>query len=239
MFNTILFDLDGTLLPLDQNLFIKNYFKALASYFAPLGFDVPKLLGVVEQATALMFKNDGSATNEEVFWKYFLKEFGGTPADYEPLFEKFYTSAFDFAKNGSPEANPLVRPCIELLKSKGYELILATNPVFPQIATKRRISWAGLEPELFSYITTYDNCTYTKPSHEYYKEILRKCGKTPSECLMVGNDVKEDMSIASLGFDTYLIKDYLINTDNLPIKSEKQGSFTDFYEFAKNIKSIQ
>ena len=38
----ILFDLDGTLLPMDQNHFVKTYFGALAKKLAPLGYDPEK-----------------------------------------------------------------------------------------------------------------------------------------------------------------------------------------------------
>ncbi len=41
---TVLFDLDGTLLPMDQDLFIKAYFKGLAARLAPHGYDPAALI---------------------------------------------------------------------------------------------------------------------------------------------------------------------------------------------------
>ena len=35
---TILFDLDGTLLPMDQDIFVKDYFGRLAKKLAPIGY---------------------------------------------------------------------------------------------------------------------------------------------------------------------------------------------------------
>ncbi len=35
----VLFDLDGTLLPMDQDIFVKTYFKGLAKALAPHGYD--------------------------------------------------------------------------------------------------------------------------------------------------------------------------------------------------------
>ena len=35
----ILFDMDGTLLPMDQNVFMKHYFGEMAKVLAPLGID--------------------------------------------------------------------------------------------------------------------------------------------------------------------------------------------------------
>ena len=39
MLSTVFFDLDGTLLPMDQDAFTKDYFKRLAGKLAPLGYE--------------------------------------------------------------------------------------------------------------------------------------------------------------------------------------------------------
>ena len=39
MIKTILFDLDGTLLPMDQDAFTKAYFKSLSEYLLPFGYE--------------------------------------------------------------------------------------------------------------------------------------------------------------------------------------------------------
>ncbi len=39
MLKTILFDLDGTLLPMDQDEFIRDYFQRLAQKVSPLGYE--------------------------------------------------------------------------------------------------------------------------------------------------------------------------------------------------------
>ena len=38
-YRAIFFDLDGTLLPMDQDAFVKRYFGILSKYFAAVGFD--------------------------------------------------------------------------------------------------------------------------------------------------------------------------------------------------------
>ena len=38
MLKAVLFDLDGTLLPMDQNVFAKAYFTKLSQYICPLGY---------------------------------------------------------------------------------------------------------------------------------------------------------------------------------------------------------
>ncbi|MDD5919413.1 MAG: hypothetical protein PUD73_10075 [bacterium] len=61
----ILFDLDGTLLPMDQNEFIHAYFSALAKKVAPLGFAQEPFLASMWKGTGAMLKNDGARTNRE------------------------------------------------------------------------------------------------------------------------------------------------------------------------------
>ena len=61
---TVLFDLDGTLLPMDQDVFIRAYFGGLAQKLAPLGYEPKQLLDAVWAGTGAMVKNDGSRTNQ-------------------------------------------------------------------------------------------------------------------------------------------------------------------------------
>ena len=65
MIKTVIFDLDGTLLPMDQEAFTKYYFGLLAKKLAPHGYEPEKLIKSIWAGTAAMVKNDGSRTNEE------------------------------------------------------------------------------------------------------------------------------------------------------------------------------
>ena len=94
------------------------------------------------------------------------------------------------------------------------------------------MAWAGLQPEDFALITTYEEFSYAKPNLGYYREILLRIGKQPQDCLMVGNDVTEDMCAAELGMDTFLITDCLINKDNVDISQFTHGTLADFYHYA-------
>ena len=100
----------------------------------------------------------------------------------------------------------------------GYDVALATNPIFPSIATRKRISWTGLSYDDFSLVTTYENSSYCKPNLKYYEEILNKLGYKPEECLMVGNDVVEDMIAKKLGMKVFLLPNCLINKNNEVLK---------------------
>lgn len=228
----IFFDLDGTLLPMDQDKFVKAYFTALAKKLIPLGYEPNTIAESVWKATVAMIKNDGEKTNEEVFWKEFSKIYGEKVYSDIPVFENFYENEFDNLKNFCGY-NPLANKVVKLAKSKNYRLILATNPVFPPIATQTRARWAGLNPDDFEYITTYDNSKFCKPNPKYYNEILEKLGLKPEETLMVGNDTSEDMVAKTLGIDVFLLTDCLINKTNENISEYPNGSFEDLIEYIK------
>ena len=73
---TILFDLDGTLLPMDQDEFVRAYFKLLAKKLAGHGYDPEALLGNIWAGVEAMVKNTGECNNEEAFWRTFDKIYG-------------------------------------------------------------------------------------------------------------------------------------------------------------------
>lgn len=226
MKKAILFDLDGTLLPMDQDLFLNSYFSKLITKLSPHGYDPKLLMKAIWQGTESMVCNNGSHTNEHVFWDSFTRIFGPTARDKEDIFLDFYRTEFQQVREVcgfSAEAGKI----IQMLKSHGFRVILATNPLFPAIATHSRIRWAGLNPDDFEWITTYENSRFCKPNKAYYSDILQQLSLSPAECVMVGNDVSEDMVAAELGMDVFLLTDSLINKNNIEISHLPQGSFQE------------
>ena len=207
---TVLFDLDGTLLPMDQELFLKAYLGGLCKKLAPLGYDPKAVTDCIWKGTGAMVGNDGAQTNEAVFWQVFCSLLGEDTRKDEPVFEDFYRHEFQKVAEVCGK-NPAAKELIEGLKAKGLRLVLATNPLFPAIATHSRVRWAGLEPEDFAYITTYENSSRCKPNPDYYREILDKLGLQTEECVMVGNDAQEDGAAAALGLPVFLLTDCLID----------------------------
>lgn len=231
---TILFDLDGTLLPMDQEKFVKAYLGSLAANLAPLGYDPKKLVDGIWTGTGAMVKNDGSRTNEEVFWDVFAGIFGNDVRKDEPHFDAFYRNEFQNAKD-SCGFDPNAAPAVRKLKEMGFRVALATNPIFPAIATEIRIRWAGLEPEDFELVTTYENSRHCKPNPAYYKDIIEQLGVTPEECMMVGNDVDEDMIAATLGMKVFLLPKCLINRSGTAIDAFPHGDLDDLLKFAEEL----
>ena len=230
----VLFDLDGTLLPMDQDVFVKYYFKAMATKLAPLGYEPQKLMDAIWAGTGAMVKNDGSRLNEEAFWEVFAGVFGPESLKDKPIVDSFYENEFVAAKEACA-FQPLAREVVDLVKASGRQAVLATNPIFPAVGTRRRVSWAGLTPEDFLHITTYENSSTCKPNPQYYRDVLAHIGCAPEECLMVGNDVGEDMVARTLGMDVFLVTDCLINRRGEDISAYPHGTFADLIDYLKNL----
>lgn len=221
----VLFDLDGTLLPMDQDVFIKAYFKGIAAKLAPHGYDPKQLIDAIWGGTMVMIQNTGEKTNEEAFWDYFCTVFGEDARKDAPLFESFYQTEFQKVQSVCG-FDPNAAALVQSLKAQGIPVVLATNPIFPSIATRSRIRWAGLEPEDFVLYTTYENIGCSKPNPAYYTEIVGRLGLNPEDCLMVGNDVGDDMVARTLGMKVFLLTDNLINKDGADLSQFPHGGFT-------------
>ena len=232
----ILFDLDGTLLPMVQDEFVKYYMPLLArSYMrAGVSVDPKKFIGAVWAGYEAMVKNDGSRTNREAFWSYMEPELPLSTEESENIALRFYENEFNEAIC-TTKPTPVSNRIVKRARERGFETYLATNPVFPRCATLNRIRWAGLDADDFKMITTYETCTYCKPNPKYFRNILEEYYLNPAECLMVGNDVGEDLSIRTLGVKTYLVTDTMENKKNLPIESEYTGTLDELLQFVENI----
>lgn len=230
MIKAVLFDLDGTLLPMDQDLFTKTYFKYLAAKLAPLGYDSKQLIDGIWQGTAAMVKSDGKDTNEKVFWASFCQMFGEKAYADLPVFEEFYATDFNKAKQVC-SLEPQSAITVKWLKERGIRVTLASNPIFPMVAQTARIGWAGLEISDFEHITSYENSRFCKPNPNYYSDIVTKLGVKAEECLMVGNDVDEDMVAATLNMKVFLIEKCVINRHGKDFSVYPHGDFEKLREY--------
>ncbi len=232
--DTVFFDLDGTLLPLEMDAF-------MARYMANIGmladrddnFD-PALLS--QGFHYMMSDTHPNVTNRDAFFAFMLERAGVSEAALQKRLTAFYGAPFDSLKVFT-RTEPISATVVRVLKDKGYRLVLATNPVFPRIATEKRIAWAGLSASDFDYITTYDNACSTKPHLSYYREILSRLNLSGGQCYMVGNSVAEDLCAAQLGFDVFLLTDYLIGDINeAPVC--KKGNYSDLKKWAAELPPV-
>ncbi len=226
----VLFDLDGTLVPMDQDIFVKDYFKRISTKLATYGYEPKQLIDTIWKGTAAMIKNNSDKSNEEVFWDVAVSVYGNKILTHKSAFDEFYETEFDKVKLVCGY-NPKAKETVYKLKEKGYKIALATNPIFPERATRWRINWAGLEPTDFQIYTTYENINCCKPNPKYYLEVAKRIGVAPEECLMVGNDVGDDMVAQKTGMRVFLLTDCLINSEGEDITKYPNGSFNELLEY--------
>lgn len=243
--NTVLFDLDGTLLPMDMKEFTDTYMLLLKNRLISTGYDADEIIAGIWVGQKAMVQNDGMITNEECFWKsfelYMTKGEGKLETKFKRKLEKemtkFYKEDFGVARYIT-HPDDTVAECVDILKNKGYQVVVATNPIFPEVATLERLSWAGVNAEDFSLITTYENSCYSKPNPDYYRFLLKMLDKDPEDCLMVGNDVHEDMCAGKIGMDVFLMNGYVVNEFNEDTFDYKQGNWSVFKEYISNLPNL-
>ena len=234
-YKAILFDLDGTLLPMDFDTFTKGYFGELTKALAPIGIAPEAVVPAVWGGTKEMVKNDGTKTNCEVFWNAFSKLTGLEYGAFKEKSDSFYTNEFNNARVCTGE-NPLAPVAVKAARAKAEKVVLATNPLFPMDGQKTRLSWIGVDPEEFDLITAYEYECYSKPNPKYYLEICKKIGVEPSECLMIGNDVGEDaLAATAAGIDAYIVTDCLIPAKDGTVWNGKSGTFAEMIEMLNNL----
>jgi len=234
---TILFDLDGTLLSIDMKEFEKIYYTSLSTAFHSI-ISPEKFMEMLYGSVKAMIMNKEHQTNEKVFMNAMREYVGDQLPIYQKHFTTFYEKDFSVLRSAVNE-NHKMMAALEILKDKGYELVLATNPLFPKYAIDQRIEWANLVHNDFSHITYFEDSHYCKPNIEYYQEILETIGKNPDECMMVGNDTEEDLAAGKLGISTYLITNHLLNRKGLEYSTDYEGTYEDFLLFAESLPMVE
>ncbi|MCL2150082.1 MAG: HAD family hydrolase [Dehalococcoidia bacterium] len=240
MIDTILLDLDGTLLNVHKEAFLGTYLSELKKVFARLGMDAELSIKAVLAGTQAMIANDGSAFNSQRFWEAFAEFLGINDEqrkDIEAACDSFYANEFDVVKS-VVEPSDIPKRLVRALRPKGYTVVLATNPLFPACAVATRLSWAGLEAQDFSYATHYANSTFCKPNLGYYREIFAKIGKEPAQCLMAGNSLAEDMCAGALGASTFLVTDCIENKIKADIAAHQNGTLAELEEYLMELPDI-
>jgi FMN phosphatase YigB (HAD superfamily) len=237
MKKVIMFDLDGTLLPVDTHQFVEESLRImaeqLADYIEPQVF-VKALWRAVE---AVVTDRDPQKTNEQVFTDVFLQVTGLEKEVIWPAVDRFYAEVFP-TLGYLCQPTGLARQIAEEAHLQGYRLVVATNPLYPEQAIRTRLQWAGVDHVPFLLITTYENCCFAKPNLEYYQFICDCLSVQPEQCIMVGNDMQEDMCAAELGMKTFLVEDWLIDRGEPRYPVDEQGSLAQLYERLRRKQGI-
>lgn len=210
MIKAIFFDLDGTLLPMNENEFIKVYFHTLSESLKKYGYESKKLIETIYKGTECMYLNQGPLTNEEVFFNQFQSVYGVEKLADKKYFDQYYLDTFKLTKGACGE-NSLAREIVEYCEKNFDKVILSTNPIFPAVATKIRMSFVDLKFEDFDFVTTYENSYNCKPNPQYFIDLLNKFNLKPEEVILFGNNTYEDGECALLaGIRCVLVGDNII-----------------------------
>ncbi|HEY5982765.1 MAG TPA: DinB family protein [Anaerolineales bacterium] len=199
----LLLDLDDTLLESNLAEFLPSYYEALGRHLASVAPPQAMLDALRSGVQQMMLNLDPSRSLQEVFDAEFYPRLG---ADASKLRERI----MDFYREEFPKLRSRTRPkdgareLVDWALSAGHEVGLATDPLFPMIATAERVRWAGLDPEQFAIISSYETFHFTKSHPDYYAEVLGRMGSPDRPVLMAGNDVERDLQPAArLGLTTF------------------------------------
>jgi HAD superfamily hydrolase (TIGR01549 family) len=231
----ILFDLDNTLLENDMEDFIPAYLDALGGHMSDL-YQPDEFIRTLMRATSAMVADpDPSFTNMEAFDSAFFPALGCERADLEPMFDQFYCDHFPNLRSVT-ETKPEARSVVEWVFAQGYQVAIATNPLFPLTAIEQRLEWAGLPVEEFPFalITSYESMHATKPHTAYYKEIARRLGVAEDQCLMIGDEWRLDIAPAhAVGMQVYWIADPDTPPPSPDIRPSGQGNLSNLIEWLR------
>lgn len=210
MIKHLLFDLDGTLLPIDIDFFFVNYLSALSRKFTDHVPEQEFKKKLMASTTRMIENQDPHRTNEEIFWSDFPKRLGYSRSFLEPIFINFYNNEYRDLKTHIPPTIP-IREILESARQNKFKITIATNPIFPHYALLERLAWINCRDLPYEMVTSMEDMHFCKPNPLYYREILDLLGARADECLMIGNDVEEDLVAATLGIKTCLVTDRVIN----------------------------
>lgn len=230
----ILFDLDGTLLPIKMEDFENLYFKGLSLHFSDW-MEAKTLIEMVWKATEAMVMSQDDRSNETVFFEAFTPLIGKSRIEEaRNRFEKFYLGSFKELKLGL-HASPSWKPILNELRNRGFKLVCATNPIFPMLATQQRLSWIDLSFEDFDLVTTFESSNACKPQLKYYQDIFKHIEVKPQEAMMIGNDTFEDLVVSRLGTQTYLVTNFIKKSAHGSIPPTYRGNSDECIDFLRQL----
>lgn len=233
----VLFDLDGTLLPMAFDDFFGAYFKRIGEWCKPF-IEPGALVDAIWKSAVKVSENEDPLTlNSEVFYGEFERITGLAPEVFRPMFDNYYLVDFDIL-GSEVEPEPLVLETIAMLKERGVSVAVATNPMFPENAIEMRVKWAGLNPKDFAFVAHAQNMRFAKPSLRYYRDILNITGFAPSECVMVGNDVGEDLVAEKLGMKIFWLSTHGICKGEPPSHCP-QGGYREMYDYLDEMTKLK
>ena len=225
---TVLLDLDNTLLGNNMAEFLPPYFAGLTQYLGELanGQDLRQLMSA--SVRAALANQDPTVTNMAAFMADFTQRLGQPIEIIQPLIEAFYREAYPHLRQYTTFRGE-AQQVVQRLLADGYQVVIATNPLFPATAIEQRLEWAGLNGLPYALVTTMENSYFCKPNPRYYQEILAQLGSAPAATWMVGDDPENDIAPArAVGLKTWWVTNPDLPEPPVKPTCDKQGSLADF-----------
>jgi FMN phosphatase YigB (HAD superfamily) len=235
---TLLLDLDDTLLDTRIETFLPTYLDALGRHLEKFAPPRELILALRRAVQAMQANVDPTRTLRDVFDASFYPELHLEPASVAPAVHEFYTEVF-------PALGAGIRPhlgameLIDWAMQQGYQLALATDPLFPRLATEERVRWAGMDPSWFSVVSTYETFHFSKGHAAYFAEMLGRLGWPDQPIVMAGDDPARDMeSSRLLGLQTFRVNNGLAEATHVQNEpdaaTQPSGTLLDLREWLES-----
>lgn len=226
-YKALFLDLDGTLLDIEVSFFLGPMVEAMHGCFADLLDPEPFREGLFGGTESIMTQGRSEGeTNLKAFNRAFARITGVEMDEIEDRFGRFYSRIFPtLGRYGRPMEG--AAEFVSRAADSGYLLGLATNPIFPRSAVVERLRWSGVDPDFFSFIPGLENMSSCKPDVRFYTDLASRYAIDPAQCLMVGNDVEQDLPASQAGMGTFLVEERLISRGLSDLTPDARGSLRD------------
>ena len=114
--NTILFDLDGTLLSIDMKEFEEIYYTSLSNAFKSI-IAPDNFMAILYSSVKAMVKNKEKRTNEEVFMSVMKEHVGDELPAFQKHFIRYYENDFSVLRNAVNKNTDMLE-ALDILKKK-------------------------------------------------------------------------------------------------------------------------
>jgi FMN phosphatase YigB (HAD superfamily) len=221
----LLLDLDNTLLQNNIDEFLPRYLKAFAGHVA--GWIAPDIFGksLLAGTQAMTQNRQPDCTLKEVFESVFYPLAGVDATLFQAEADLFYKNVF-------PTLRDLTRPIsqagelVGTAHTRGFNLAITTNPLFPRQAISQRLTWAELPvaEDQFRLITSYEAFHFAKPDPAFLAEVMGKLGWPGDPVIVVGDDYKRDILPARLlGLPAYWVNGKTDELEEMVDRSVRAG----------------
>lgn len=222
----VLFDLDGTLIDVDMNRFVPSYLHGLTGQMENQVCP-ERAMQALHQAVAAMFANtDADKTLECILLEVMQSELSMSPDAYAASLARFCRDDLDSLRHmvsGHPLSSQLVTAALD----RGWQVVLATNPIFPRAVIDARIAWGALDSDAFHLVTAYETAHFCKPNPAFFEELLAQLQVPAANCLMIGNDTVHDLAAGQIGMQTGLLTPWSIRRPGTRFRADWQGTHAE------------